>query len=274
LRGYSFPMNVAGKVVIITGASEGIGAACARTFQARGARLALTARSEDKLRRQAGDPVVVAGDITDAQTRSRVVASTLERYGRVDILINNAGAALYGPSWSTADQETRALFELNLFAPLAMIRMVAPFMRKQHSGMIVNVGSIAGKITLPWMTLYSASKHALCALTDGLRAELKRDGIQAMAVCPGYVRTSFQDHAIAGQAPAPVRRARRFAISEAECAEAIARGVERNARIVVAPRSGRLMIALARLFPRLADAQLERLIAQRAEQEGSAAGRT
>jgi len=253
-------MRIAGRVVLITGASEGIGAACAAAFRRRGARLSLVARSREKLEAVGGpDAVVTCGDLTDERVRARAVEATLEKFGAVDILVNNAGVGLYAPARSAPMEQVRRLFELNLFAALGMAQLVAPAMRRQGGGMIVNVSSIAGKITLPWFTLYSASKFALNSLTDGLRLELAASGIRAMSVCPGYVRTGFQDHVLAGRPPDALLRGRRFAITAGECAEAIARGVERDARTIVTPRLGWLLIGLQRLFPSLVDRQLSRI---------------
>ena len=152
-------MRIDGKVVLITGASEGIGAACAAEFARSGARLSLTARNEEGLRRAAGqEGLVTPGDLTEEQVRRRSVERTLERFGAIDILVNNAGLGFYGPSWSAPMEEVRRLMELNFFAALGMIQLVAPHMRARRSGMIVNVGSIASKMTLPWMTIYSTSK--------------------------------------------------------------------------------------------------------------------
>src|ERR1017187_3229647 len=121
------PMRIDTKVVLITGASEGIGAACAREFATSGARLSLTARNEEGLRRAAGpDALVTPGDITTGEARRRVVDRTLERFGAIDILINNAGAGIYRPSWEMPMEEARFLMELNFFAPLAMTQLVAP----------------------------------------------------------------------------------------------------------------------------------------------------
>lgn len=253
-------MTIDGKVVLITGASQGIGAACAREFRNRGARLSLTARSEDRLKEVAGaDAVITAGDLTSAAVRSRVVERTIERFGAIDILINNAGAGLYAPAWKAPLDEAHAMFELNFFAPLAMIQLVAPHMRERRSGMIVNIGSIAGKVTLPWFTLYSATKYALGSLTEGLRMELAGDGIRAMVVCPGYVKTDFQSHALVGQPPDRLLKVRRFAITSEQCARAVARGVERDARTVVTPAIGWAFIAMQRLFPALLEMQLSRI---------------
>src|SRR5438552_18555007 len=156
-------MTIKDKVVLITGASEGIGAACAREFRRRGARLSLTARSEGKLKEVGGaDSAITAGDVMDPDVRCRVVERTVERFGAIDILINNAGIGMYAPAWKAPLNEAHAMFELNFFAPLAMIQSVVPHMQgSRRGGMIVNIGSIAGKVSLPWFTLYSATKFAL-----------------------------------------------------------------------------------------------------------------
>lgn len=251
-------MDIQGKVVLITGASEGIGAACAARFRERGALLALMARNRANLERvAAGNGLVIAGDVTADDDRRMAVDATLDRHGRVDILINSAGAGLYAPAWQAPLDTVRRMYELNFFGALGMIQRVVPHMRRQAGGCIVNVSSIAGKVTLPWLTLYSASKYALGSLTDGLRMELRGDGIHAMSVCPGYVSTKFQDHMLMGSPPAKVRDSNWFRVRPEECAEAIARGVEKNARTVVTPRAGWAFVALERLFPGWIDRRLE-----------------
>jgi short-subunit dehydrogenase len=261
------PMRLDGKVAIVTGASEGIGAALVHTLRDRGVKLIVTARSEDKLRGLAGaDVVAVPGDITQESTREAVVAAAIERFGRVDILINNAGVGLYAPSHTTPLSEARRLWEVNFFAPLDMAQKAAVPMKQQRSGIIVNVGSIAGKITLPWFTLYSASKYAIGALTDGLRMELRSFGIHTMTVCPGYVNTRFQSNVIVGVPPPLAGPSRRWAISPEECAKDIVRGIEAGKRTVVTPASGWFLIVLERLLPTLVDRQLEKVYLQREQQ--------
>jgi short-subunit dehydrogenase len=249
-------MRIDGKVVIVTGASEGIGAACAAEFARSGAKLSLTARSEEGLQRAGPGALITPGDLTSEDARRRVVARTLERFGAIDVLINNAGVGTYLPSWSMPMEEVRRLMELNFFALLEMTQLVVPHMRARKSGTIVNIGSIGGKMVLPWSTLYSASKYAIGALTEGLRMELRRDGVHAMLVCPGYVKTGFQEHVRGGRVPADVLRSRRYAITAEECAAAIRRGVERDARTVVTPRAGWILVALARLFPSIVQARM------------------
>ena len=250
-------MKIQGRVVLITGASEGIGAACARVFGARGARLSLIARNGEKLAAVGGaDALRTAGDVTSDETRRNVVARTVEHFGDIDILINNAGMGFYSGAWNAALPDVRRLFELNLFAPLALTQLVVPYMQERKRGAIVNISSIAGKVTLPWFTLYSVSKFALCSLTDGLRGELKPYGIRAMNVCPGYVKTDFQSHALGTRPPDLIRQGPQFAITADQCAEAIARGVERDARTVVVPRIGWVFVALSRLFPATVESRL------------------
>ncbi len=247
-------MKIDGKVVLITGASRGIGAACAEAFRKRGARVSLVARSESKL----AEALVTVGDLTDAAVRRRVVERTVERFGRIDILVNNAGVGLYAPTSHAPLDEVRRMFELNLFAALELSQLVIPGMQERGSGAIVMVSSIAGMLSLPWLSLYSASKAAVVAMADAMRVELKPHGIAVINVAPGYVRTEFQSHVLGGRPPAGLARYQKFAISAEDCAEAIAQGVEREARTVLAPRSGWMAVLGARLFPSLVDRQLAR----------------
>lgn len=254
-------MQIRGKTVLITGASSGIGAACAREFQRRGANLVLVARSADQLRDAAspGD-LVLPGDLLDPGFRKDSIAAAIARFGGIDVLVNNAGVGLYQPAWRASTAELRHMFELNFFAPLDLIQLAAPHMRAAGRGVIVNVSSIAGRVTLPWFTLYSATKAALGALTRGLRSELKRDGIHCVEVCPGYVRTAFQRNVLSGSPPEALVAGRRFATSAENCANAIVRAVERESRTVITPVSGRLLLAAQALFPALVEAQLARMM--------------
>jgi short-subunit dehydrogenase len=253
-------MNLRDKVVLITGASEGIGAACVAAFRSRGAKLALAARSRESLERVAGsDGLVLAGDLMDRGARENAIESTVKRYGRLDVLVNNAGVGMYAPAWKAPLEEVRRMFELNLFVALELAQLAVPHMRQQGAGAIVNVSSIAGRVPLAWFTLYSASKFALSAMTAGLRMELRSLGIHCVEVCPGYVKTGFQQHALAGRPPDRLWRMRRFAITADQCAEALVQGVERGRRTVVTPRAGWLLMAARALFPRLVDAQMERI---------------
>lgn len=248
-------MRIDGQVVLLTGASSGIGQALAGELAHRGARLALTARSI------APHPThfTLAGDLTNPLFRQQLIDATLARYGRIDILINNAGVGLYQPSWQADDQAVRQMFELNLFAALHLTQLAVPGMRERRHGMIVNIGSIASKVTLPWFTLYSATKHALASFTDGLRMENAPAGLHAMLVCPGYVKTRFQQNVLIGRPPDELASGRRFATSAPTLARAIADGIARNRRQVLHPASGWALIAAWRTLPLLVEAIFAKL---------------
>jgi short-subunit dehydrogenase len=249
--------SLEGKVVIVTGASEGIGAQLATALRARKATLVLTARNETRLRTAAGPAdLIVAGDLTVSSTRTGIVEKAMARFGRIDILINNAGRGSYYSASESPLDDTRALFELNFFAPFHLAQLATPFIRKAR-GTIVNVSSIAGQITLPWLPLYSASKFALSSLTASQRMELARDGVNVMAAFPGYVETDFQAHAAGSQPPDRVVKGRRFAVSAQECAAAIVRGIEERKRVVVTPRVGWLLVWLNRALPGLVESRME-----------------
>lgn len=163
---------------------------------------------------------------------------------------------MYAPSWKADLEGVRRMFELNYFAVLEMIQHAVPHMKRQGGGAIVNVSSIGGMIPLPWFTNYTASKYAVCGLTDGLRIELSASGIHCMAVCPGYVQTGFQRNVISGKPPDKLWRARKFAITPEQCAQALVRGLERNARTVIVPRAGRLLALAYAIAPSLVDRRL------------------
>ncbi len=247
------------KVVIVTGASEGIGAHLAAVLQKRGAHLSLIARNADKLAAVAapGD-LVVHGDLTDDSVRANLIAQTVSRWGRIDVLINNAGRGSYYAASNAPLDEARALFELNFFVPLALAQLAAPHLRRTR-GTLVNVSSIAGQISLPWLPVYSASKFALAAITSAQRTELKRDGVHVMGVFPGYVDTDFQTHASGPRPPDLLVRGKRFAVSAGECAEAIVAGIAHRKRMVVTPRAGWLLVWANRFFPNFIESRMERV---------------
>jgi short-subunit dehydrogenase len=258
-------MEISNQVVLITGASRGIGAACGAAFRSQGARLCLTARDAAALAlNSTPSDLALAGEITNPDFRAALIAATIERFGRIDILINNAGAGIYWPPSSAPLDEVRRMFELNFFAPLALSQLSLPHMRKQNSGFIVNVSSMGGEVVLPWISLYCASKFALSALTTALRSELSGSGIHTMTVCPGYVTTEFKAHAAGPQPPARMMGSpgSRFSITPEQCATAILQGVRRNAKFVVTPSSGWLLIAAQRLFPRLVESRLTAFMKQ------------
>jgi NAD(P)-dependent dehydrogenase (short-subunit alcohol dehydrogenase family) len=191
---------LAGQVVIITGASAGIGAETARRLSRAGARLVLSARRRDRLETLAGelDPsgtnvLAVAGDVTVEADRQALVAAALAKFGRIDALVNNAGYGTRGPVEMVPVDLIRKNFETNVFSLVALTQLVLPGMRGRGSGCIVNIGSVAGKIARPMSSIYDATKHALEALTDGLRGEMAPFGVRVTLIRPGFILTEFND---------------------------------------------------------------------------------
>jgi short-subunit dehydrogenase len=249
--------SLQGKVVIVTGASQGIGARLAQALRKRGALLTLVARNEDTLRAVAGpDDLVIPCDLTRDSGRASIIEETVARHGRLDILINNAGRGSYYAPSAAPLADARGLFDLNFFAPFHLAQLAVPWLRKTR-GTIVNVSSIAGQISMPWLPVYSASKFALASLTSTQRLELRRHGVNVMAVFPGYVDTDFQAHAAGSAPPDAVVKGRRFSVSAAECAEAIVRGIERRSNVVVTPRIGWMLVWFNRFFPAVVESRME-----------------
>lgn len=187
-------MNLDRAVVLITGASSGIGAATARAASRAGARLVLIARREDRLRALAdGLPgaLVVQGDVTVGAAIERAVQAAVATYGRIDVVINNAGQGVEIPVDRVDLDDFRAILELNLLAPLAVLQAVVPVMRHQGSGTIVNVSSGATYGAFPGTGPYSATKAALSQLGAVARSELASDGITVSTVYPSLTRTDF-----------------------------------------------------------------------------------
>lgn len=257
IRQRSTDPSVATKVVLITGGSEGIGAACVEAFVSIGWNVATLALPSDHHQALAGPSVLpVSGDVCDEFMRRSAVEQTLARFGRIDVLVNNAAIGLYALPSEVSVSLSKRLFDVNVFSPLALTQLVIPHMRKQGHGTIVTIGSVGGKTSLPWCVSYCASKFAIHAFDDSLRRELRRDGIHVMKVCPGIVETKFRDHVLAGTAPSDVSSIRRV-VTPQQVAAAVVRGIQRKSRTVYVPRIGRLFTAMEFFAPALMDRYLD-----------------
>jgi NAD(P)-dependent dehydrogenase (short-subunit alcohol dehydrogenase family) len=199
------------KSVVITGGSRGLGLILARELADEGARLTLVARDGDELERAAddirtrqpfADVLTVTGDLRRRYDAERAVGQAVERYGRIDVLINNAGIIQVGPLDHMKLSDYEDAMATHFWGPLYMVVAALPHMRRQGEGRIVNVSSIGGRIAVPHLVPYSASKFALAGLSDGLRAELAREHITVTTVCPGLMRTGSPVNAMfKGQRP-------------------------------------------------------------------------
>lgn len=182
------------KTVLITGVSSGIGEATAKALAEAGYRVFGGARNPDRVRPVPGVELVEMDVCNDAQVR-QAVAIVLEKAGRIDIAINNAGVSLVGPVEAASDSEAQALFDTNLFGPLRVMRAMLPAMRAQRSGLIVNVSSVLGFLPAPFMGLYASSKHALEGLSESLDHEVRGFGVRVMLVEPNFTSTSLDTNA-------------------------------------------------------------------------------
>ncbi|NKI36212.1 SDR family NAD(P)-dependent oxidoreductase [Wenzhouxiangella sp. XN79A] len=183
--------------VLITGASMGVGAAAARAFAARGANLVLIARGEDRLRAldkalDLGDRVHVAAmDVTDLDAFAALLAETEQRFGSVDVLVNNAGYHARGPVESVDADELGRMIDVNLKAPIMATRLALPYLRRARRPAVINVASLAGRTPVPGSATYSASKFGLRAFGLALHEELRGEGIKVASVSPGPIDTGF-----------------------------------------------------------------------------------
>jgi short-subunit dehydrogenase len=193
---------LASQVVIVTGASAGIGEETARRLARAGAKVVLSARRPDRLAALARelDPsganvLAVPGDVTIAADREKLVAAARAKFGRIDGLVNNAGYGTRGPVEVVPVDLIRKNYETNIFSLIALTQLVLPEMRARKDGCIVNIGSVAGRIARPLSSVYDSTKHALEALTDGLRGELKPFGVRVTLIRPGFILTEFVEAA-------------------------------------------------------------------------------
>ncbi len=192
----SFAYDFKDKVVLITGGSRGLGLVLAREFAREGARLIICARDEDELNRarvdlesRGAEVMTYKCDITNRSEVMELVASIHERFPGVDVLVNNAGVIQMGPLEVMTHEDFENALDTHFWGPLNVMMAVLPRMRAKKSGRIVNISSIGGKVSVPHLVPYCASKFALTGLSRGMRTELLKDGVAVTTVCPGLMRT-------------------------------------------------------------------------------------
>lgn len=256
--------DLAGARVVLTGASGGIGRCLAAAAAARGARLLLAGRKAQTLEEIAAplqargcDIAISAGDLTKFADMKALMHAAQERFGGLDVLINNAGVSSFGHFATSNEAILREIMEVNFFAPAELMRLAAPLLRKGNRPAIVNVSSMCARRGVPAWSEYSASKFGLAGLTEALRAEFARFDIDVLLVVPGLTQTDFASHSL--------RRDGRMQINFAggmpaqSVAENILRGLEKGKSEIVLGREARWMLRVNRFLPRLVD----RLMARR-----------
>lgn len=258
-------MKLSNQVAVITGASEGIGAAIARRFAGEGARVVLAARSEEKLKALAEElgserALAVPTDVTDAEQVKRLMARTREHFGGLDILVNNAGVGLYAPVAEMSREKFRQMWEVNFFGAVECTQAALPYLQERR-GVLVNISSVVGKFAFPYTAGYSATKFALNAFSTALRMELARAGVRVVVVCPGPVTTSFQRNAFRDgkNLPEQFNRPDR-GVSAEQVAKETLRAIVRGKREVVVPWYYRVLIGFRNLFPVMVDGMFARML--------------
>jgi NAD(P)-dependent dehydrogenase (short-subunit alcohol dehydrogenase family) len=186
------------KVVLITGASSGIGLAAAERLARRGHQVFGTTRGSVRSTPVSGFEILQL-DLRDERAAAACVREVVRRTGRIDVLVNNAGYALFGAVEETSADEARELFDVHVLGALRMIRAALPTMREQRAGLIVNMSSVLGFLPAPYMGFYAAAKHALEGLTESLDHEVREFGVRAALIEPDFTNTKFGTHTLRTQ---------------------------------------------------------------------------
>jgi NAD(P)-dependent dehydrogenase (short-subunit alcohol dehydrogenase family) len=250
-----------GKVALVTGASSGIGEAAARALAQRGAAVTLVARSEERLgfivreiSAAGGQALAVKTNVTDKDSVRDTVERTVEQFGTLDVLVNNAGLGLSGRVAELRSEDLRYVFEVNMLGPLNCVQAALPHMRR--GGRIINVSSVVGKRAIPKVGGYCATKFALNAISDSLRVEVADRGITVSSVYPGTTRTAFRENS--RRTKDEKRGWRPGGVTPEKVGEKISDAAENGGRDLYVTLPDRLFVAGTTLAPGLFDRVLRR----------------
>lgn len=258
--------NLDGRRILITGASSGIGRCLAEQAAAGGARVILSSRSTDLLQELADSltsksfqAIPVTADVSKEADRRQLLQMAVEQFGGLDVLINNAGVASFGHFATSSEDILRQIMEVNFFAPAELIRSAIPILAKGNQPAIVNIASMCGRRGLPAWTEYSASKFALCGLTEALRGEMARFDIDVLLMVPGLTQSDLPRHMLRNDGKMKIDF--QGGMAPQDVAAAILRALQSNRSETILGREARWMLRINRFFPRLVD----RLIARRVD---------
>lgn len=252
--------------ILLTGASSGIGRCLGEQLAESGARVALTARSGDVLdtlaedynRRFGGEVLSLVGDVAKHEDRARLLDQVENRFGGLDILINNAGVTSWAHFTDSSEAVLRRIMEVNFFGPVELMRSAIPMLKKSKQPAIVNVASMCGRRAMPAWPEYSASKYALCGMNEAIRGEMVRFGIDVLLMIPGLTRTSLHDNMLKNEGRAKIDFSN--GLPPETTATKIVAAMRRNARETVIGGDARWMLFVNRFFPRMVDRLLARKV--------------
>ncbi|HVS36310.1 MAG TPA: SDR family oxidoreductase [Gemmataceae bacterium] len=257
--------QLAGLRILITGASQGIGRALALAAARRGMKVVAAARSRpllDELSREARADgwalETVQADVTSPDDRRRMTETAVQHFGGLDVLVNNAGIGATGHFADVSPDRLRSIMEVNFFGLTETTRICLPLLRQGTTPAIVNISSIAGKRGLPARSEYSASKFAVQGFSEALRAELDKDGVDVLVVCPGLTQTNFSKNMIEQKALLQFDHLR--GMTSEIVAEATLKTLARGRHDVTLTLQGRLLVLVSRLLPWLVDSIARRKV--------------
>ena len=248
--------RIRGRVAIVTGASRGIGEHIARQLHRGGAKVVLAARDQaklDALSRDLPGSLVVRTDVGSFDDCDALVARTVEQFGRVEILVNNAGVGITGLVSDVNLDDLMAVFKVNVFGAVRLIQACVPHMRQRQFGHIVNISSILGKRAVPQTAGYAASKFALQALSDGLRVEERPHGIVTTVICPGSTETEFRANEFQSGSILLEKRPRVNVMTAQRAAEITLEAIAKKKREVILTPFARFLDAVERVSPAALD---------------------
>lgn len=258
-------VDLTGRVVVVSGASMGIGEALAQIFAGRGASVVMSSRDAGRAeaaRQRIGQSertLALSCDVRNREEIDKVVSLTLHHFGRIDVWINNAGYGMRDSVETMDMAECRAMFDTNLFGAIQGMQAVIPVMKQQRSGTIINISSVAGHIPLPYSAAYSASKFAMNAIGKATRGELRGTGVHVLTVCPGYVKTNFHSNRVPGKSSMELKQPGRIGITAERVARATLRAYLKGKREIVVPWTNHIYVKFYQLFPRLVEDSMARL---------------
>ncbi len=256
-------MELSGKVVVVTGASMGIGEAIAKIFADCGASVVMLSRDAGRVEGARGRvghgerTLAMACDVRHREDVDRVIGLTLHHFKRIDVWVNNAGHGLLDSVAQMDMAACREMFDTNLFGAVGAMQAVIPVMRQQGGGTIINISSVAGHIPIPFHAAYSATKFALNAMGKAAGMELKKDGIHVLTVCPGRVRTPFGENAVRGNEVKQLGSGR--GISADRVARTTLRGYLKRKREVIVPWTMNIPVRIYQHFPGLVERAMGRM---------------
>ncbi|HAU38599.1 MAG TPA: short chain dehydrogenase [Phycisphaerales bacterium] len=259
------PAQDSPKVAVVTGASSGIGWQTALTFARRGWSVVPAARRAarldelaDRCRALGAQAMPVPTDVSKEDQVDALVARAMERFGRIDVMVNNAGRGEFGRVHEISDRRMREVFDVNFYGVFYGCKAVAPIFMARRGGHIFNVSSVIGKRATPFHGAYCATKFAVCGLTESLRVEMKPCGVRVTSVCPALTDTEFFEHSRGGRSTQS-RYVRRERMTPPEkIARAIVRAVGRDVPEMVFTAGGKCLVVLNTLWPGAADWILQR----------------